>query len=205
MSVDFKQYYAMEVQSLIGLLKSGNEGAWEFIFKAAVNPFIFNREKTASAIRADRGIDPFEIYNMLYEEMILHPMKDGTIRLDTFRGEHVGTLIKWMRIYTNGLIQKIARKNPWPMSDECLEDSSFTEQTPPSRDDSWEVVQKCFGDLWRKSPMKAYIHLLRVKCGLSSRQIKDILGLETSEANIDQMFSRATKAMKELRDYYEDN
>ena len=64
------------------------------------------------------------------------------------------------------------------------------------------MVQRCFGELWRKSPLKAYVHLLKLRLNLSSRQIKDMLRI-SSEANVDQLFSRAVKDMRELKVQYE--
>ena len=43
--------------------------------------------------------------------------------------------------------------------------------------------------------MRAYVHLLKLRMNLSSTEIKDMLGVST-EANVDQTFSRALKDMR---------
>ena len=72
------------------------------------------------------------------------------------------------------------------------------------RKEEWELVQKCFGDLWKKNPMRAYVHLLKLRMNLSSTEIKRMLGV-SSEANVDQLFSRALKDMQKLKVQHEED
>ena len=56
------------------------------------------------------------------------------------------------------------------------------------------MVQTCFGEMWSENPMKAYVHLLKLRMNLSSTDIMRMLGI-SSAANVDQIFSRAVKDM----------
>ena len=46
--------------------------------------------------------------------------------------------------------------------------------------------------------MRAYVHWLKLRMNLSSTEIKSMLGM-SSEANVDQTFSRAVKDMRNLK------
>ena len=65
------------------------------------------------------------------------------------------------------------------------------------------LVQKGFADLYRKNPMRAYVHWLKLRMNLSSTEIKSMLGM-SSEANVDQTFSRAVKDMRNLKVQHEE-
>ncbi|MBO7166387.1 MAG: hypothetical protein J6V88_02550 [Kiritimatiellae bacterium] len=203
------------------LLKEQDADAWSFIWEYAVlaetNSFR-NSQKVGKW-----NIDKYELFGMLYEEMI-HKDKINLYRDDG------GSVLGWFRTYIRGYIN---RMNPSKtkeillgaggISDEAnsddmsfeekisiqMSDSSFSTSSPkedPSQKkrEEWEIVQKCFGDLWKKNPMRAYVHLLKLRMNLSSTEIKVMLGI-SSEANVDQMFSRAVKDMKELKVKYESN
>jgi hypothetical protein len=54
----------------------------------------------------------------------------------------------------------------------------------------------CLKDLWNKDPERAYVHLLKTRFHLSSEEVKDFLDI-SSAANVDQIFSRNIKFMRE--------
>lgn len=154
---------------------------------------------------------------MLYVEMI------GADKISLYRDDG-GSLWGWMRTYVRGYVH---RANPLSrrevsldadadvrsddksgpsfeervsklVSDSRCDSSSPFEDRAVRRREQWELVQKCFGDLWRKNPMRAYVHLLKLRMNLSSSEIKSMLGV-SSEANVDQLFSRALKDMRQLK------
>ena len=164
------------------------------------------------------GMTPEELMSMLYVEMV------GARKLDLYRDDG-GSLWGWMRTYVRGYIR---RSNPAENREISLETAgseglgedaggpTFEEKVSklvsdakgrdalPDEDpvvrrrEEWELVQKCFGDLWSKNPLRAYVHLLKLRMNLSSTEIKSMLGI-SSEANVDQLFSRAVKDMRELK------
>ena len=89
------------------------------------------------------------------------------------------------------------------LSDWRGRDALPTEDPAVRRREQWELVQKCFADLYRKNPMRAYVHWLKLRMNLSSTEIKSMLGM-SSEANVDQTFSRAVKDMRNLKVQHEE-
>ena len=54
----------------------------------------------------------------------------------------------------------------------------------------------CLRKLWNEDPERSYIHVLKTRFFLSSEEIRDFLDV-TSAANVDQIFSRSVKFMRE--------
>ena len=65
----------------------------------------------------------------------------------------------------------------------------------------WAIAGQCLRDLWQENSIQAYVLLLKTRFHLSSLEIKERFGI-SSAANVDQMFARAVKKMKEARDKY---
>lgn len=198
------------------LLKGQDADAWVFAWQKAV---LAEARSFRNAEMVHKwGISPEELMGRLYEEMI------GRRKIELYRDDG-GSVIGWLRTYVRGYIlqsnpdrrrevslslagaedddqpsfeEKVSRE----VSDAKGRDSSPLEDPVLRRQEEWSMVQRCFGELWRKSPLKAYVHLLKLRLNLSSRQIKDMLGI-SSEANVDQLFSRAVKDMRKLKVQYE--
>ena len=196
------------------MLKDQDASAWELVWQHAV--LAEARCLRNSELARRWGVSAEELMSLLYEEMI----HKGRINLYRDDG---GSIYGWLRRYVRGYImradparghtvsieglsnpeeeggasweEKLAKK----LSDEKGRESSPFEDPALRKKEQWAEVQRCFGILWSESPLKAYVHLLKLRLNLSSRQIKDMLGI-SSEANVDQLFSRAVKDMRELRD-----
>ena len=149
----------------------------------------------------------------------------GAGKLDNYRCG--GSLVGWLRSYLRGYL---ARCNPersrFVSIDERYENEegesvgslgdeiAFSQSDARSRDayagedlqvlehERWNVAQKCFRNLWKGNTMQAYVMLLKLRFHMSSLEIKDRLGI-TSTANVDQMFSRAVKRMREEKVKYD--
>ena len=65
-----------------------------------------------------------------------------------------------------------------------------------ARNEVWQMTHWCFRLLWNEDPLRAYIHLLKTRFHLSSEEVRDFLGV-SSAANVDQIFSRSVKFMRE--------
>ena len=57
------------------------------------------------------------------------------------------------------------------------------------------MTHLCFKELWNDDPRKAYVLLLKTRMFLSSAEVAELLDL--TEANVDQIFSRSVKQMRE--------
>jgi len=201
------------------LLKLQDAEAWRLVWEKAVLP---EAKSLRSGQMARRwGITPEEMMSLLYVEMI------GGRKIDLYRDDG-GSLWGWLRTYVRGYVR---RADPSDKKEISLEGADFGDESEGGasfedkvskivsdsrgrdaspfedpavrRREEWELVQKCFGDLWKKNPMRAYVHLLKLRMNLSSTEIKDMLGV-SSEANVDQLFSRALKDMRELKVRHEE-
>ena len=201
------------------LLKLQDAEAWRLVWEKAVLPEARSLRSGQMARRF--GIAAEEMMSLLYVEMI------GAGKINLFRDDG-GSLWGWLRTYVRGYIHQadpvkrreislegadfgdepdggasFEDKVSKMVSDSRGSDSSPLEDPAMRRKEEWELVQKCFGDLWKKNPMRAYVHLLKLRMNLSSAEIKCMLGV-SSEANVDQLFSRALKDMRELRVQHEE-
>ena len=201
------------------LLKLQDAEAWRLAWEKAVLPEARSLRSGQMARRF--GVTAEEMMSLLYVEMI------GGGKINLYRDDG-GSLWGWMRTYVRGYIHQAdpARKKEISLegadfgdesdggasfeekvskmvSDSRGRESSPLEDPAMRRKEEWELVQKCFGDLWKKNPMRAYVHLLKLRMNLSSTEIKCMLGV-SSEANVDQLFSRALKDMRELKVQHEE-
>ena len=201
------------------LLKLQDAEAWKLAWERAVLP-------EAEGFRSGRkarewGISAEEMMSLLYVEMV------GARKLELYRDDG-GSLWGWMRTYVRGYIHRarpdarlmsiegageageddeggrsFEEKISMQVSDSHGRDALPDEDPAVRRREEWELVRKCFSDLYRKNPMRAYVHLLKLRMNLSSTEIKSMLGM-SSEANVDQTFSRALKDMRKLKVQHED-
>ena len=201
------------------LLKLQDAEAWRLAWEKAVLPEARSLRSGQMARRF--GITAEEMMSLLYVEMI------GGGKINLFRDDG-GSLWGWMRTYVRGYVHQAdpAKKREISLegadfgdesdggasfedkvskmvSDSRGREASPLEDPAMRRKEEWELVQKCFGDLWKKNPMRAYVHLLKLRMNLSSTEIKGMLGV-SSEANVDQLFSRALKDMRELKVQHEE-
>ena len=198
------------------LLRRQDADAWSFVWKRAV--LAEARSFRNSEMARRWGVTPEELLGRLYEEMIARG------KIDLYRDDG-GSIVGWLRTYVRGYVRQanpdrrreisldsagiegednvsFEEKVSKEVSDSMGRDSSPLEDPALRRQEEWAMVQRCFGELWRKNPLRAYVHLLKLRLNLSSREIKDMLGI-SSEANVDQMFTRAVRDMRELKVQYE--
>lgn len=199
-------------------LKLQDAAAWTLAWEHAVLPEVggFCNGPKARAW----GVSAEELMSLLYVEMV------GGGKLALYRDDG-GSLWGWMRAYVRGYIHRarpdarltslegageregdeegrgFEEKVSKRLSDARGRDALPTEDPAVRRREQWELVQKCFADLYRKNPMRAYVHWLRLRMNLSSADIKRMLGM-SSEANVDQTFSRAVKDMRNLKVQHEE-
>ena len=202
------------------LLKLQDADAWKLVWERAVLPE--SRGLRSGSKARDWGISAEELMSMLYVEMI------GAGKISLYRDDG-GSIWGWLRTYVRGYVNRakpdervvfiegvtvsggedegrersFEEKLSKLVSDSCGRDTLSVEDPAVLRREEWELVQKCFGDLWRRNPIRAYVHLLKTRMNLSSAQIKSMLAM-TSEANVDQTFSRAIKDMRKLKVEHED-
>ena len=137
-----------------------------------------------------------DLMGMLYNEMI------GRGKIALYRGE--GSFQGWLRRYVRGFVLaanpnahgEISIENAHPDSEEASRTMEIAvSDNSVFRNDVWTMTHRCFHDLWREDPERAYIHLLKTRFHLSSDEVRDFLDVSSS-ANVDQIFSRSVKFLR---------
>lgn len=194
------------------LLMKEDRAAWQFVLSRLIDQE--KKAKWRSQLRADWGVDLYDLLGRLYEDMIFKG------RLANYRGE--GSLIGWMRHYLEGYLKRanpndgrlvdidgvapgsegdertLGEKIAFELSESHRGDAYSGEGLPVLRNENWSLVQKCFAELWQRNAAQAYVMLLKLRFHMPSLEIKERLGI-SSAANVDQLFARAVKQMKELK------
>lgn len=175
---------------IFGLLKEQDADAWSEVYEKSV--LTEARSLRSGRMAREAGITPEELMSMLYEEMI------GRGKINLYR-DNGGSVFSWLRTYVRGYVYHSVVKRHEEISTDVVSDEGEEFTIPvedPARDrkEQWDMVQTCFGEMWAENPMKAYVHLLKLRMNLSSTDIMRMLGI-SSTANVDQIFSRAVKDM----------
>ena len=175
---------------IFGLLKEQDADAWSQVYEKSV--LSEARSLRSGRMAREAGITPEELMSMLYEEMI------GRGKINLYR-DSGGSVFSWLRTYVRGYVYHSVVKRHGEISTDAVseEGEEFTipvEDPARDRKEQWDMVQTCFGEMWAENPMKAYVHLLKLRMNLSSTDIMRMLGI-SSTANVDQIFSRAVKDM----------
>lgn len=176
-------------EQIFKLLKTNNSEMWQYVFMRVVEPICHGTTKNGipyQKILSDKLLESEDVWGELYYEMM------GRNKLDLYN--HSGSLVRWMRYYVINFILGFCKKNPNHESDECL-DQLYISRTDIH--DIAEVNETSFAELWRESPMRAYVFLLKSQESYSSEEIKDCLGL-TSSNNVDQYYRRAKQDLKDF-------
>lgn len=175
---------------IFGLLKDQDADAWRLVYEKSV--LTEARSLRSSRMAYEAGVTPEELLGILYEEMI------GQGKIGLYRDDG-SSLFAWLRTYVRGYVYRsVVKRHPEisldGVSDEGDEIPIPVEDPARDRKDEWALVQECFGEMWNENPMRAYVHLLKLRMNLSSTEIMEMLGI-SSTANVDQIFARAVKDM----------
>ena len=177
-----------EQNDAVEMLAAGDAAAWELVRERSVR-MEMNRFRHSRMVRKWH-VSENELLSMLFEEMV------GRGKLALYRGE--GDLYGWLGKYVVGYIHRTnpSAKRETPAGDVHVEVAGACEGELSSRDDR-RFVERCFGALWRKNPMRAYVYYLKMGEQLSSLEVRNLLGL-SSTANVDQLSSRFKRELQEM-------
>ena len=177
------------------LVKDGKDEGWKPVWERVIVPE--SKSMRSAELMQRYSITDGDLMGMLFNEMI------GRKKIELYRGE--GSFEGWLRRYVRGFI---LNANPNKHGEISIEgahpdaEGGQTEMVLPTEDkkvlmkDVWITTHYCFHDLWMADPERAYVHLLKTRYHLSSEEVKDFLDI-SSAANVDQIFSRAVKFMRE--------
>ena len=181
----------MPDHEMFQLLLGQDAAAWRLVWERAVLAECAVH-RNAELVQKWR-IQPEELMSVLYSEMI------GRGKLANYRDDG-GSVVGWLRKYVRGYIYRSNPQDSRIELSDSIPDSAVADEgdVSDSRED-WEIVQRCFSRLWAENPLRAYVHLLKLRDGMSSADIRSLLNV-SSAAHVDQLFSRALKNMRKERD-----
>lgn len=180
---------AVDSHDMVVLLKDGNDDAWRYVLLRAVVP-VLHRPMLAR-IKTDRQLSDLDVLGMLFEQLI--QKKD----IDNYA--HKCPVIYWIRPYVFKVVMEYCKKNDVPVSDEDFFNVLKDETAPIPNTEMLEEARMCFNRLWKEDRLKARVHYLKTVSEMSSCDIMRILHI-SSEANVNQLYSRACKLMRSYRD-----
>ena len=178
-------------------IKAGTDVGWKAVWERVIAPESTSL-RSAEMMRRYSLTDG-DLMGLLYEEML------GRRKIDLFRGE--GSLEGWLKRYVRGFV---LNANPRKHDEISIEgaresdDGTARDLDLRAADDHrvvveevWRMTLWCFRKLWNEDPERCYVHLLKTRFNLSSEEIKDFLDI-SSAANVDQIFSRSIKYLRQL-------
>lgn len=180
---------AADGRNMVVLLKEGNDDAWRYVLFRAVVP-VLHRPMLAK-IKSDRHLSDLDVLGMLFEQLI--QKKD----IDNYACKC--PIIYWIRPYVFKVVMEYCKKNDAPVSDESFINVLKDEATPIPNAEMFEEARMCFNRLWKEDQLKARVHYLKTVSEMSSRDIMRLLNI-SSEANVNQLFSRACRLMRMYRE-----
>ena len=177
-------------------VKAGEDAGWKLVWERVVEPE--SRSSRSAGMMQRYSLTAGDLMGMLYEEMIAGK------KIDLYRGE--GSFEGWLKRYVRGYVLNAnpnrhgefsiegANEGKEGREGEALELPS--EDRNQLRKEAWGFTHWLFRRLWNEDPERCYIHVLKTRFFLSSAEIKEMLDV-SSAANVDQIFSRSVRFMRE--------
>lgn len=184
------------------LVKAGEDAGWKLVWEKVVEPE--STSQRSAELMKRYSITAGDLMGMLYEDML------GRRKIDLYRDDG-GSLQGWIRTYVRGYILGADPNRHGEISIEGAyqwEDGESEALSLPKHDhevvrrEVWQMTLWCFRELWNEDPERCYIHLLKTRFFLSSEEVRDFLDVSSS-ANVDQIFSRSIKFMRQRYVYHD--
>lgn len=184
------------------LVKAGEDAGWKLVWEKVVEPE--STSQRSAELMKRYSITAGDLMGMLYEDML------GRRKIDLYRDDG-GSLQGWIRTYVRGYILGADPNRHGEISIEGAyqgEDGESEVLSLPKHDhevvrrEVWQMTLWCFRELWNEDPERCYIHLLKTRFFLSSEEVRDFLDVSSS-ANVDQIFSRSIKFMRQRYVYHD--
>ena len=184
------------------LVKAGEDAGWKLVWEKVVEPE--SSSQRSAELMTRYSITAGDLMGMLYEDML------GRRKIDLYRDDG-GSFQGWLRTYVRGYILGADPNKHGEMSIEgayqCENGESEAMSIPKHdheviRREVWQMTLWCFRELWNEDPERCYIHLLKTRFFLTSEEVRDFLDV-SSAANVDQIFSRSIKFMRQRYVYHD--
>lgn len=178
------------------LVKSGEDEGWRLVWERVVEPE--SKSMRSAEMMRRYSLAAGDLMGMLYEDMI------GRRKIDLYRGE--GSFEGWLKRYVRGYVLaanpnshgEISIEGAHPDSDDgrSVMELPSDDKMARIRGEVWGMTHWCLRKLWNEDPERSYIHVLKTRFFLSSEEIRDLLDV-SSAANVDKIFSRSVKFMRD--------
>ena len=184
------------------LVKAGEDAGWKLVWEKVVEPETSSQRSAELMNRY--SITAGDLMGMLYEDML------GRRKIDLYRDDG-GSFQGWLRTYVRGYILGADPNKHGEISIEGAyqgENGESEAMSIPKHDhevirrEVWQMTLWCFRELWNEDPERCYIHLLKTRFFLTSEEVRDFLDV-SSAANVDQIFSRSIKFMRQRYVYHD--
>lgn len=184
------------------LVKAGEDAGWKLVWERVVEPE--STSLRSAELMKRYSITAGDLMGMLYEDML------GRRKIDLYRDDG-GSFQGWLRTYVRGYVLGADPNKHGEISIEGAHPGGEGESEAMSlpkhdhevvRREVWQMTLWCFRELWNEDPERCYIHLLKTRFFFSSEEVKDFLDV-SSAANVDQMFSRSIKFMRQRYAYHD--
>ena len=184
------------------LVKAGEDVGWKLVWEKVVEPE--SSSQRSAELMNRYSITAGDLMGMLYEDML------GRRKIDLYRDDG-GSFQGWLRTYVRGYILGADPNKHGEISIEGAyqgEDGESEAMSIPKHDhevmrrEVWQMTLWCFRELWNEDPERCYIHLLKTRFSLTSEEVRDFLDV-SSAANVDQIFSRSIKFMRQRYVYHD--
>ena len=184
------------------LVKAGEDAGWKLVWEKVVEPE--SSSQRSAELMNRYSITAGDLMGMLYEDML------GRRKIDLYRDDG-GSFQGWLRTYVRGYILGADPNKHGEISIEGAylgEDGESEAMSIPKHDhevirrEVWQMTLWCFRELWNEDPERCYIHLLKTRFFLTSEEVRDFLDV-SSAANVDQIFSRSIKFMRQRYVYHD--
>lgn len=184
------------------LVKAGEDAGWKLVWEKVVEPE--SSSQRSAELMNRYSITAGDLMGMLYEDML------GRRKIDLYRDDG-GSFQGWLRTYVRGYILGADPNKHGEISIDGAyqgEDGESEAMSIPKHDhevirrEVWQMTLWCFRELWNEDPERCYIHLLKTRFFLTSEEVRDFLDV-SSAANVDQIFSRSIKFMRQRYVYHD--
>ena len=184
------------------LVKAGEDAGWRLVWEKVVEPE--SSSQRSAELMNRYSITAGDLMGMLYEDML------GRRKIDLYRDDG-GSFQGWLRTYVRGYILGADPNKHGEISIEGAylgEGGESEAMSIPKHDhevirrEVWQMTLWCFRELWNEDPERCYIHLLKTRFFLTSEEVRDFLDV-SSAANVDQIFSRSIKFMRQRYVYHD--
>lgn len=174
------------------LVKAGEDAGWKLVWEKVVEPE--SQSLRSASLMKRYSLTAGDLMGMLFEDML------GRRKIDLYRDDG-GSFQGWLRSYVRGYVLGADPNSHGETSMDEAMDQPKTDHEVVRRE-IWQMTLWCFRELWNEDPERCYIHLLKTRFFFSSEEVRDFLDI-SSAANVDKIFSRSIKFMRERYVYHD--